>query len=237
MHFKSFFTAFIMTIFCVTILPYISFAKQFITVENDLGKGVKSMISISLGDSNEKKWVTDDKGKLILKSPCRKGNQIKAFPFNRLYYEGSVDCSPKNSHLIVKVTKKCYVVNLRWNAKVFEDNGNSGNAALAYLELAARYHSIDPFEASEFREKTYMNFSVAIDTPENIQVVHYDLLQKRKVLTKEFVEYLKTYQKKQGLRETGVIDFNTISTESNINVMKMLEQKIEHPKECSENND
>lgn len=122
--------------------------------------------------------------------------------------EGFADCLPNKDQLVVKVTRKAFAQNLNWNAEIFEATGNLGNAALTYSEIATRLHRINPGKASVARNRAYSTFAAAIKTPINVKVSGFDEKQGIVVLTDEFVNYLKEYQKKKNVPATGVLSQN-----------------------------
>ncbi len=217
----------IMIALCIVVSSLKISADQSIKVQDDFGKGIKSNVFVSLGNEYEAKGITDDLWILLIKTPCLKGKQIKARPVNPLYYEGFADCLPNKDQLVVKVTKKAFAQNLNWNAKIFEATGNLGNAALTYSEIATRLHKINPGKASVARNKAYSTFAAAIKTPINVKVSGFDEKQGIVVLTNEFVNYLKEYQKKKNVPATGAIDFKTLKTQSDLSVGAVLTNKMD----------
>ena len=216
-----------MIAFCIVASSLKISADQSIKVQDDFGKGIKSNVYVSLGNENEAKGITDDSGILLIEKPCLQGKQIKACPVNPLYYEGFADCRPNQNELVVKVTKKAFALNLKWNAENYEATGSLGSAALAYSEIATRLHKINPEEASVARNKVYSTFAGAIKTPINVKVSDFDKKQGIVVLTIEFVNYLKEYQKEKGVPVTGTIDFKTLRTQSDISVGAVLSNKMD----------
>lgn len=212
--------------FCIVIFPLNLSADQSIKVQDDFGGGIKSNIYVSLSNKDEAKGITDDSGTISIDSPCHTGEQIKACPVNPLYYEGLADCSPNQKPLIVIVTKKAFAINLEWNAKEYETNERFGDAAIVYSEIAARYQKIEPEKANIAKKKVYEMFAEAIETPNDIKVLNYDKKQGMKVLTPEFVDYLKEYQKQKSIPVTGAIDFNTLSTQSDVSIGAVLSNKM-----------
>lgn len=213
---------YLLQVFVFGNLSFDSIAEQSVFVHDDFGIGIKSKISVLLGNENVAKGITNDKGLLVFNVPCEQGKQINAIPVSPLYYEEIVDCRPEQSQMLLTVTRKAYASNLEWNASYFQNSGEPGNAALTWSDLAVRLQKVDPSKASIARLKAYTSFAKAIDTPSEIEITGFDKKQNVTVLTPEFVDYLKKYQQNSGLPVTGKIDHATLSTKSNISIWQAL---------------
>jgi hypothetical protein len=211
---------------CSVSLSFGSVAQQSVIVQDDFGKGIRSNVYVSLGESREPKGSTDDLGHLLLGKACERGKQIQALPLNPLYYEARTDCHPDLTRLFVTVTKKAYAKNLETNAVYFEAAGQGGNAAFVYTEIADRFEAVDSTKASNARFRAYLNFARAIDTPAGVEVARFDPEQGQNVLTAEFVRILKDYQRKKGLTVTGALDYKTLSSQANVTVGEILTVEI-----------
>jgi hypothetical protein len=168
---------------------------------------------------------TDDEGYFILNTACGQGSRLRATPKSQLYYGGMLDCPP-SSLRSVPVIRKNYIKNLKTNASVLEQSGKTADAALVWNEITSRLliiRSIDPKAEADLPSidaataKTIQLFVKAMEQQKGQtigQPIRYDSSQRKQVLTPEFVEQLKQYQKAEGVPVTGTVDYTTLAVQA-----------------------
>jgi hypothetical protein len=200
---------------------------QTVQVRDDFGVGIKSNIFVLIGEKNKPRGVTNDTGILAVTNLCQPGEQIEADPINALYYKGISDCQTTNGNILVKVTSKAFANNLWENATKLEQTGRYGTAALGFTEFAARVARINPEEAGKARVKAYFAFAKSINVTDEDKVVQFDQHQQAYVLTGDFVEVLKAFQEEKGLKQTGHLDFSTVSSQAAKTITNLGTQELQ----------
>jgi hypothetical protein len=199
---------------------------QTVLVRDDFGMGVKSKISILLGEDYKPKGMTDDTGLLSVNNLCQPGERVEAEPINAIYYKGMSDCRMTNGKILVKVTAKAFAYNLLENANMLANNGDYGTAALGFTEFAARMDNTAPEVAKKARMKAFISFAKSIGINDENKVVRFDIRQQGYVLTPDFVNTLKSFQEENGLKMTGQLDFTTVNHQAESTIISLGTNKV-----------
>jgi hypothetical protein len=208
-----------MKIFCLTVVmffQYITIAHSVeIVVKDGKNNGIKSIISLQYNNKTSDHGPTDEDGYMGDLDKCMRGAKFLVFPESPDYYKAKEYCNPSTENLVIQVTKKVHLVELIESAKQFEEMDELGSAALLYSEIAAKLQNIPSSEFDEIisisREKSTAYFVITSNLMPPKDALFFDPSQDSYVMSEEYSEKLKEWQSMQGLKQTGVIDFRSLS--------------------------
>jgi hypothetical protein len=198
-----------------------------IIVKDDDNKGVKSFITLEYNQVKSDHGPTDDDGMMPDVEPCKRGYKFHALPESPDYFSSKKYCLPTTEQLVLKVTKKVYLLGLVESAEKFERNKETGNASLVYAEIAARLSNIDSDDINDktiniARQKSLSYFVDASKIMERKDALYRDEQQGKVVMSENFSLKLKEWQVSRGISATGVVDYPSISSVSNQSITKSI---------------
>jgi len=189
-----------------------------IRVVEDGGRGIKSDLYVIKGTGQEEFFdETDDTGVVHPNYSCESGWRIRAKPKDQAYFHSSAQkCLVK---LMLRVTSRRVLSNLQKNAEWARQNGEYGVAALVYNELSVRAAAFDSNLAlkAETNAYEYAGRALGVEEPTG-----FDPTQKRVVLSPEFIEKIRAYQKTNGLPDSGKLDNATLTSLANAPIGRFL---------------
>jgi len=197
-------------------------AITVVDVDNEK-KGVKSEVyrlEENFKDGRIKKegfsiGETNEDGYLDISQYHMNGKKIKVRPIDENYaIPKEINCPAVNNY-IVKVTKIKALESLKVYANLMEKNGEYSKAALLYNEIYARAPEYLP----KAEEKVYVLSGKYLN---NKKPVKYDMKQGKEVISVGFVKDIKKFQKANGIRETGILDYKTLRKVSGTDIGNYL---------------
>lgn len=203
----------------------ISFSQAgeiLIEVKDDDGKGVSSCIYID--NSSQFKGDTDSDGIYTLRDGCKPNQWVIAKPKIMLYDEGKNKWDGKNKVIEVRVTKKNMYHRLANNRSILEQKGNYGAVALISNELAARI--VDSEVSQKETETAIKAFAKHLKLSSMEPPLVYDSHQGKKVATESMVKAVRQFQKTNGLKQSGVVDYMTLEKAAGTKIGVFMYQDI-----------
>ncbi len=211
------------SVIVLLLLPTLSYTEQIVEVKDDYNNGISS--GIFYNDTDEHIGDTNQSGIFVSESLCTDDKMIIAKPKSPLYESGKCKCVAGTNKFVVKVTWKPIYSNLIENKNYFISRGDYASAALASNEIVARSTDVETVKAE--RIEIIVNFSKYLKLSEATKAVNFDPVQKETVATPAMVDAVKLFQKNNGLPETGLIDYKTLSEAADRDVGSIMFQSIQ----------
>lgn len=197
-----------------------------IHVRDDFDKGVESTVTLQYRDNQWDQGATDDNGFMTLDEHCKQGYKFLAYPRSPDFFSASVYCRPNDQQIVLKVTKRSYIVNMRNNAEFLESKGNLAGASLIYAELGARWAVADAQLAREYRRKATQYAVQSFDFVPTDRALVFDQQQNTQVISVEFSNELKKWQQGKGIPNTGQLDYLTLSELAGMHIGSSIKQTL-----------
>jgi len=192
-------------------------------VDRDTRRGVESDIELVDTQSTSKRvGPTDENGYFTLVS-CIAGNRLRAIPKSQQYFAKAVECPPNGG--IVFLQRILYFATLKTNAVTLEKLKKNGDAALGWSEISQRAPAEDKDAIKEAESKAYEQFGIAIG--HTGVTTTFDPLQGKTVVTQEFRDAIKSYQKRSGIPVTGMLDYKTLSATAESPIGTYMFQRLD----------
>ncbi|MBU2895805.1 peptidoglycan-binding domain-containing protein [Vibrio hepatarius] len=190
-------------------------------IDADTAKGIKAYIDkIDKNYTKQRVSATGQDGYLVKEFSCEILEKIIVTPINhRAYYYDSYDCPIKKKIISLKSNKRQR--NLVKNAQSSFHKGDFGTAALAYTEAAFRLSSTNQSrqEYIELEVKAYDSIAHYLSIEESTV---FDTKQNKPVMSQKLKKAILDFQVQKGLKTTGELDFQTLSTVSSKTLSEVL---------------
>ncbi len=151
---------------------------------------------------------TDDQGELKLSFVCPQGTRIQARPYSKAYtYSKKAYCRPT---LELRVDPIKVMVRLQENLDKALESEDYATSMLIANELA----NIEPREGKGVTGRTAENFAI-VYAEKAFGVTNgvvFDRAQGKVVMGPKLHAKVHEYQSQKGLKETGLLDYKTVST-------------------------
>jgi hypothetical protein len=196
-------------------------SERFRVVDSDTQNGVRAYIDII--DVNQKKQrvsITGTDGYVQKDFTCALLETLIVTPIiHRAYYFSTFECPVSKNTISLKSNKRqVYLVkNAEWSFK----EGDFGTAALAYTEAAYRLSSVgqDEQEALDLEVNAYLAAANYLSVSESTV---FDVQQDKRVMSSQLKKAILDLQNEKGLKATGKLDFQTLSTMSSKSLPEVL---------------
>lgn len=196
-------------------------SERFRVVDSDTKKGVRAYIDIiDVSEKKQRVSITGVDGYVQKDFTCALLEKLVVTPvIHRAYYLGIFECPVSKSTVSLKSNKR--QANLVKNAEWSLEKGDFGTAALAYSEAAYRLSSMgqDGQEFLDLEVNAYRAAASYLAVPEGIV---FDVQQNKRVMSSQLKQAILDLQSEKGLKATGKLDFQTLSTMSSKSLPEVL---------------
>ena len=199
-------------------------------VADDLGHGVPCEIYLEgQGGNRILLGETDAHGRFMTQQECHELFKVVAAPLQNEHLYAERPCHrlrPDVTNTIL-VTKIEFLENLVENATLLRNQKQYADAALVCNEIYQRAKTARPNLAKIAQSKVFEDFAHSIDY--SSALLAPDPKQGKFVMTGDYEDAVRGFQKEHGLEETGVIDFNTLRSQAKRGVFDYLTKRWKAP--------
>lgn len=196
-------------------------SEKFRVVDSDTQKGVRAYIDrIDVNQKKRRVSITGTDGYVQKDFTCSLLETLVVTPIiHRAYYFSTFECPVSKSTISLKSNKR--QVNLVRNAESSFNKGDFGTAALAYSEAAYRLSSVghNGQEALDLELNAYLAAANYLSVSESTV---FDVQQDKRVMSSQLQKAILILQDEKGLKATGKLDFQTLSTMSSKSLPEVL---------------
>ncbi|MCE9687441.1 hypothetical protein LZP73_14725 [Shewanella sp. AS16] len=190
-------------------------------MDADSKRGIRAYIDkINVTKVKERVSITGGDGYILKDFTCNLLEQLVVTPVNdSVYYFDMFDCPMPNKLISLKSNKR--QATLLKNAEWSLNNGDFGTAALAYTEAAYRLSSLD----KNRQESINLEVNAYNAAGRYLSVVDstvFDKQQNKLVMSPQLKEAILGLKNEKGLKATGALDFQTLSTMSSKTLSEIL---------------
>ena len=195
-------------------------------VADDMGQAVPSQIFIEETQGHRVKLgETDGQGLFIVAPAYPASSKAVIAPVGAEHLLNELHGSklrPDSTNTVL-LTRTEFMENLLANAALLHERERYEDAALVYNEIYQRARVPRPGIAQAAQAEVYKNFALYMGVEG--ELLTNDTSQGRFVMTENFEDAVRAYQKERGIDQTGVIDFKTLLQASKHRVFDYLTRR------------